>query len=246
MKTLDVARAHCAKLRTVSWLKKLSVAMLVVTVLMSGCREDETSVEPTDNPPKNKSAQVKAKKERKVRLNDRHAKSSPVQEGKEERPSLMKVEIGRRIDTSNETSLNSLGVYKLEVLGDDEFLYFKPLKTFRQFDKYLMVVKHNTGRVIKICASCKVSKKLEDVKNEVAYLVSLLKQKYGVPGDRHVQVDHRGGSHLYDEWIYTVDIDQRYSFTVSRKYTSPGPGWEISIRLTDKIPDMNEADLDAL
>ena len=87
---------------------------------------------------------------------------------------------------------------------------------------------------------------LEDVKNEVAYLISLLKQKYGVPEDCHVQVDHRGGSHLYDEWIYTVDIDQRYSFTVSRKYTSPGPGWEISIRLTDKIPDMNEADLDAL
>ena len=158
----------------------------------------------------------------------------------------MKVEIGRKIDTSDDTTLNSLGVYKIEVSGDDEVLYFKPLKTFRQFDKYFMVVKHNKGRVIKICASCKMHKRVDDVKNEVVYLISLLKQKYGVPEDCHVQVDHRGGSHLYDEWIYTVDIDQRYSFTVSRSYTSPGPGWGISIRLTDKVPDMNEADLDAL
>ena len=65
MKTLNVARAHCAKLRTVSWLKKLSVAMLVVTVLMSGCREDETSVEPTDNPQKTRAH--KSKQRRKER-----------------------------------------------------------------------------------------------------------------------------------------------------------------------------------
>ena len=111
-----------------------------------------------------------------------------------------------------------------------------------------MKVNCKTRRVSQVFAISKLGRggyTTEQAKDEVRYIISLLKQKYGLLENSYVNVEHGGGSSLYDEWLHTVQINGRYKFTVSRSYTT-ATGWTISIKLIDTVPDMNKDDADAL
>ena len=162
--------------------------------------------------------------------------------------SLMHIDLGTKIDYTDKALLESLGVYDAKEGTNEDVLYFKPKKTFRKFNEYLMKVDVKTQRVTQVFAISKQDRNectTEQAKNEVGYIISLLKRKYGLSEDSYVSVDHRGGSPLYDEWLHTVQIDERYRFTVARAF-STATGWTFTIRLIDTVPDMTKDDVDAL
>ena len=162
--------------------------------------------------------------------------------------SLMHIELGTKIDYKDKALMDSLGVYDTKAGTKEDILYFKPKKTFRKFNEYLMKVDCKTRRVSQVFAISKPGKGVyttEQAKGEVRYIISLLKQKYGLPENSYVDVNHGGGSSLYDDWLHTVQINDRYKFTVSRTYTT-ATGWTVSIKLIDTIPDMNKDDVDVL
>lgn len=158
--------------------------------------------------------------------------------------SLMHIELGTKIDYKDKALMDSLGVYDTK----EDILYFKPKKTFRKFNEYRMKVNSKTRRVSQVFAISKPGRGVyttEQAKDEVRYIISLLKRKYGLPENSYVNVDHVGGSSLYDEWFHTVQINDRYKFTVSRSYTT-ATGWAVTIKLIDTVPDMSKDDVDVL
>ena len=162
--------------------------------------------------------------------------------------SLMHIELGTKIDYKDKALMDSLGVCNTKEGDKEDILYFKPKKTFRKFNEYFMKVNCKTRRVSQVVAISKPGSGVyttEQAKGEVRYIISLLKQKYGLLENCYVNVDHGGGSSLYDEWLHTVQINDRYKFTVTRSYTR-ATGWYISIKLIDTIPDMNKDDADVL
>ena len=217
----------------------LKLTSLFLFALAIGC-DDEKGLSHTSDPaPEAKASRNASTKEQQETLERKPVKKSY---------SLMHIELGTKIDYNDKSLLDSLGVYDAKEGTNEDVLYFKPKKPFRKFSEYFMRVDVKTQRVTLVGAISKLDRgecTMELAKGEVSYIVSLLKQKYGLPEDSYVNVDHRGNSPLYDEWLYTVQIDERYKFTVTRAF-STATGWTFNIRLVDTVPDMKKEDVDAL
>lgn len=219
--------------------KTLKVVLVFLSVLVLGC-DDEKASSITNVP------ETKIHNPSKVTNAQLHVtRNSPP---KKKSYSLMHIDLGMEIDYTNDSQIESLGVYDAREDKSEDVLFFKPKKPFREFNEYFIKVNSKTRRVSQVFAVSHQSSDTyttEQAKGEVNYIISLLKQKYGVPEDRHVSSDHLGNSPLFDKWVYTVEIDQRYKFSVSRAF-STASGWTLTIQLIDTVPDMDKADIEAL